>query len=77
MKSGTRFQEYLERVQDDLLECLAADFAGLEALFRGEEPGREFVERREACRLECLRRHRPELYSRAAAILHPGLDPAA
>jgi hypothetical protein len=77
MNSGPEFREYLERVQDELLECLAADFAGLETLFRGEAPGREFIERREACRVECIRRRRPELYSRAEAILHPGLDSAA
>lgn len=77
MNSEGGFKKYLERIEDDLLELVAADFAGLEALFQSEQPGRAFVARREACRAECLRRHRPELFRRAEHILDPEVHPAA
>jgi hypothetical protein len=71
MSAEPKFESYLERIGDELLESVAADLAGLEKLFEGEPPAGEFLRRREACRSECIRRHRPDLFRRAETILHP------
>jgi hypothetical protein len=54
------FREYLESLPDELLQCVAEDYAWLEWFFRQEPQGAEFRRRSECCRDECVRRGLPE-----------------
>lgn len=75
--SEDRFRVYLREIGDDLLSSVAADLAGLAALFRNEPPCAIFLARREACRTECLRRGRPGLFRTAPDPPPSTLNPAA
>ena len=69
---GDEFREYLRSLPDTLLENVTEDYVWLAGLVL--EPGRhgtDFVERRECCRAECLRRGVPELYQFAERVVSP------
>jgi len=70
--SGEKFRQYLQSLPDTLLENVTEDYVWLAGLVL--EPGghgTDFVERRECCRAECLRRGVPELYRFAESVVSP------
>ncbi|MGD0872648.1 MAG: hypothetical protein ABSB88_24140 [Bryobacteraceae bacterium] len=70
--SGEKFRQYLQSLPDTLLENVTEDYVWLAGLVL--EPGghgTDFVERRECCRAECLRRGVPELYQFAERVVSP------
>lgn len=69
MTSDEAFRQYLQRIEDDLLETVARDFVWLAWEFRDDPPEPGYVARREACREECVRRGRPQLFRNAERIL--------
>ena len=77
MSAEETFHQYLQRIDDEMLETVARDFIWLAWEFRNHPPAAGHAARREACREECVRRGRPQLFRNAERILTAGFGEAA
>ena len=59
------FQEYLQHIEDELLEAVTADYIWLAAQSDEPAPHSRFCWRRDACRDECARRGKLRIWRRA------------
>ena len=59
------FREYLQHIEDELLESVSADYIWLAAQSDEQSPYSRFRWRRSACREECARRGKPRIWRRA------------
>ena len=59
------FRDYLEHIEDELLEAVTADYIWLAAQSEDQSPDSRFYWRREACHEECGRRGKLRLWRRA------------
>jgi hypothetical protein len=66
------FRDYLQALPEDLLESVTEDYVWLAGLTldRGSH-ATDFLQRRECCREECVRRGAPQLYEFAESIVSP------
>jgi hypothetical protein len=69
-KSST-FCSYLQSLPCELLESVTEDYLWLSGQNFDAPQKAEFVDRREACREECLRRGMPQLYRLAEQVISP------
>ena len=64
------FRDYLQHIEDELLEAVTADYIWLAAQSEDRSPYSRFYWRRNACRAECARRGKLRIWRRAEAAIH-------
>jgi len=71
------FRDYLQHIEDELLEAVAADYIWLAAQSEDQEPYSRFYWRRNACREECARRGKLRIWRHAERAISGPVEQVA